>query len=433
MKMAEEYLQRTTFPALRCTMGDWFYYVTYMRFSDIAHWIKRTDQIHKSKKLRDMIQRELTPRATPIADYLIEQQERFFNAIVVGVYGGAPQWYPLEIGDSPVLGSADLDDDSRPSIGLLVLDGSEKLFAIDGQHRVEAIRQALEKEPELGDEELSVIFVAHGTDKEGRTRTRRLFSTLNRYAKPVSKGEIVALDEDDAFAIVTRRLVEDFNLLNPGFTLERGEAGFVLFGKTTPIPARNRTSLTSILALYDITETIHVPLADRRKRQLVMGRLKHKRSRPKDQLLDAIFEEQTIYWHLLRKHIPEYRELFESKPEDKVAGRYRTQDGGHLMFRPLGQKTFARAVRVMMDRGSTMEDAVIALSSVPMDLNAPPWQYVLWNPSTKRINSKMSKVLGESIFLHYVGQEPRKKDYNLLEEYRKIMNNPQAQLPTPNS
>jgi len=423
-EMAEKHQPRTTFPALRCTMGDWVYYVTYMRFSDVAHWIKRTDQVHKSRKLRDMIQRELTPRAAPIADYLIEQQERFFNAIVVGVYGGAPQWYPLEIGDSPVFGSADLDQDSRHSVGLLVLDGSEKLFAIDGQHRVEAIKQALERKPELGSEELSVIFVAHRTDEEGRTRTRRLFSTLNRYAKPVSKGEIVALDEDDAFAIVTRRLVEEFPLLRSG--LEKGDVGFVRFAKTTPLPATDRMSLTSILALYDITEIVHIPFLDRAQRRR-MKRLKHRR--PSEQELDTIFEEQVLYWSLLKGHIPEYQELFSSRPEEQVAGKYRTLEGGHLMFRPAGQKAFARAVRIMMDRGAGMRDAVAALSSVPMALDASPWQYVLWNPSTKRINSKVSALLLESVFLYYVGQNPRRDSYDLLDEYRKVVGDPQAELP----
>ena len=284
--------ERTTFPAIRCSMGDWIYYVTYMKFSDVAHWIKRTEEIHKSEKLRDMIQRALTRRVNPIVDYLIEQDERFFNAIVVGVYGGDPKWYSIEVSGTPVLESPDLDEDSQHSIGLLVLEGNEKLFAIDGQHRVEAIKEALPKQPDLKDEDQSVIFVAHRTDEAGQRRTRRLFSTLNRYAKPVSKGEIVALDEDDAFAIVTRRLVEEFPLLRSGF---KKEAGFVRFGKTTPIPSTDRRSLTSVLALYDITEIIHVPFLDAQQRRKLQ-RLKIRR--PNDDVLDSIFAEQTTYWSL---------------------------------------------------------------------------------------------------------------------------------------
>lgn len=426
--MAIEKNPRKTFPALRCTMGDWVYYITYMRFSDISHWIIKTDQIHKSRRLRDMIQRELTPRATPIADYLIEQKEHFFNAIVVGVYGGTPQWYPIDVHDSPVVGSPDLDEDARRSIGLLVLGGGEQLFAIDGQHRVEAIKQALKRQPELGNNELGVVFVAHQTSLKGQTRTRRLFSTLNRYAKPVSKGEIVALDEDDAFAIVTRRLVEEFPLLKSG--LKKDEPGFVAFNKTTPLHRTDQTSLTSILTLYEIVRTIHVPILNilTREQKTVLRRLRIRR--PADPILDAMYSEQTRYWELLKNYVPGYEELFGSKAKQKVAAKYR-KEGGYLMFWPIGQQAFARALRIMIDRDVKMEDAVEVLSSIPMKLNEPPWQYVLWNPNTKRINSKVSNLLPEAICLHYVGHESRREDYNLLEEYRKTIGNSEATLPIP--
>lgn len=408
--------RRTTFPALRCIMGDWTYYVTYMRFSDVAAWVKRTDQVHRSKKLRDMIQRELTPRAEPIAAYLVEQQERFFNAIVVGVYGGMPQWYPIKVHDSPLLGSPKLDEDAEQSIGLLVLSGTEDLFAIDGQHRVEAIKQALKAESQLGAEDLAVIFVAHHTDTTGQRRTRRLFSTLNRYAKPVSKGEIVALDEDDAFAIVTRLLVEEFSLLS----------GFVRFGKTTPLPQNDRSSLTSILALYDIVETIHTPIIGAQQRRAI-GHLKIRR--PPDEVIDSILQEQMDYWRLLRDYFPEYDELFSSKPEDEKAAAYRGESGGHLMFRPVGQKAFAQATRIMRDRGFQMEDAIAQLARAPMSLAARPWTYVLWNPHLQRVNSKVSGLLPEAILLFYAQQKPRKSDYDALGEYRKLLEDPGAVFP----
>jgi DNA sulfur modification protein DndB len=410
-----------TFPALRCHMGDWVYYVTFMNLSDIASWIKRTDQIHKNERLRDMIQRELTDRVVPIADYLIEQKERFFNAIVVGVYGGSPEWYPLEIGDSPILGVPDIDEESRNSIGLLMLNGEEKLFAIDGQHRVEAIKIALRSNPELKKEDQSMIFVAHKTDEQGRTRTRRLFSTLNRYAKPVSKGEIIALDEDDAYAITTRRLVEDFSLLNK----------YVHFGKTAPLKANDDSNLTSILALYDITQIVYVPdekkFSEDEKKQLPKLKIR----RPSDSILVDIYAYQTSYWNYLKENIEEYNELFQSNPEDKIAGKYRTKYGGHLMFRPLGQQTFARAVRVMVERGIDLKQAIAALSRVPMELSAEPWIFVLWNPGTSRVNSTISKVLVESLFLHLVGHFPKNRNYDLLEQYRKVMNNPEAELLKP--
>lgn len=40
-------------------------------------------------------------------------------------------------------------------------------------------------------------------------RTRRLFTSLNKKAKPVDKSAVIALDEDDLAAYATRALVEN--------------------------------------------------------------------------------------------------------------------------------------------------------------------------------------------------------------------------------
>lgn len=413
--MNNELEPRMTYPALRCNMGDWIYYITYMRFIDIRYWIKPTAEIHPNKSLREMIQRKLTNRSSNIADYLINQKEMFFNSIVIGVYGGAPQWYPLEISESPTLGEPDLDEDSRNAIGLLMFEGNEKLFAIDGQHRVAGIKLALERKSDLGNEEQSVIFVAHKTDAPGRERTRRLFTTLNKHAKKVSKTDIIALDEDDAFAVVTRRLVEDFTLLNSGFV--------DVDSKQTSVPPTDRRSLTTIVTLYDIVATTYaISLTKAIKKRLIYFR-------PSDKVLEEIYQEQVDYWTLMKENIPEYAEFFNSGLEDEIAGKYRTSEGGHLLFRPLGQVAFSKAVRVIRNRGQSMEKAIEALSKVPMDLNSPPWQYVLWHPGLKQINNKVSRLLLESLLLYQVGHPPRQSKYQLLNEYRKVLDDPKVELP----
>lgn len=418
--------KRTDFPALRCKIGEWVYYITYMTFLDVKEWIQPTDQIHPSKMLRDMIQRELKPRASNIADYLVEQDERFFNSIVVGVYDGTPQWYPIEVQESPVLGEPNLDENARQSIGVLQFDGSEKLFAIDGQHRVQAIKEAIERKPEREKDELSVIFVAHQANEAGQRRTRRLFTTLNKWAVKVSKGEIIALDEDDAFAITTRRLVEDFPLLK---SENRRDTRFVSFGVQPSLNSRDNRNLTVIRTIYEIAAIIYLPIlksSPHKKRAMSIDR----RRRPSDEILDELYDELTKYWNLLVEYIPEYQELFDSEPDDEVAGKYRT-NGGHFMFRPLGQQAFARATRIMMDRGYSMEKAVANLSQVPLSLNEPPWLGVHWDEHTNRIIRNIKQEFTEGILLYFVGQSPRKPSTNLLQLYRAYLGDNKAQLPQP--
>ncbi|MDI6453539.1 DNA sulfur modification protein DndB [Peloplasma aerotolerans] len=184
--------------AFQSNIGDWIYYVTTMSFQEINDNVKKVDQeLHKSKTLSQMIQRAITPNVQQISHYIQKQKEMFFNAIVLAVYEGDPQWKGVNFSHENM---------RETNLGILEFTGTEKIFPVDGQHRVEGIKQALLIDPkneEIKNNEVSVIFIGHNNSDEGMKRTRRLFSTLNRYAKPVSLSEIIALDEDDIVAIGT--------------------------------------------------------------------------------------------------------------------------------------------------------------------------------------------------------------------------------------
>src|SRR5947207_2272968 len=85
-------------PALRSTMGTWIYYTAAMRLGDVAARVRLAQDIHTSSSLNELIQRALDRRAGDISEYLVTQKkERFFNAIVIGVYGGDPEWLDLRV------------------------------------------------------------------------------------------------------------------------------------------------------------------------------------------------------------------------------------------------------------------------------------------------------------------------------------------------
>ena len=197
-------------PAIRAQIGIWVYYVATLSFKNVRDKVKRIDnELHKSKLLREMLQRSITDNYKSIARYIESQDERFFNSLILAVYDGDPQWKEvvLEYND----GEEFLD------LGILEFTGDEKIFPVDGQHRVEGIKKALEANQELENEKVPVIFIGHKKDEQGMQRVRRLFSTLNRYAKPVSMRDIIALDEDDIIAIASRELIDN----HPLFSNER--------------------------------------------------------------------------------------------------------------------------------------------------------------------------------------------------------------------
>lgn len=123
-------------PAIRAHIGDWVYYIATMRFKDVSKYVKRVDnELHKSDLLKQMLQRSITNNYKSIAHYIETQEERFFNALVLAVYDGVPTWHEVRL---------EYDDGSEfYNLGVLELSGDEKIFPVDGQHRVEGIKKSL--------------------------------------------------------------------------------------------------------------------------------------------------------------------------------------------------------------------------------------------------------------------------------------------------
>ena len=112
-----------------------------------------------------MIQRRLDGlRSKKIADYLKTQPQRFFNSLVIATYGGSPNWHALRDVHINTEGHelSQLTQEIVESVGFLTLRGDEKLFALDGQHRLAGIKKAVKDGFGREDsDEVSVIFVAH--------------------------------------------------------------------------------------------------------------------------------------------------------------------------------------------------------------------------------------------------------------------------------
>ena len=409
-----------SFPSIRCHLGDWAYYSTVLPFNEVASRIHRATEINSNQGLDDMIQRQLSPRAGDIAAYLRTQPERFFNAIVVGVYGGSPDWFPIDVEETAETQPVNLSARARESIGILQLSGDERLFAVDGQHRVEGIKQALQEDPSLEHEEMVVLFVAHRETPEGTVRTRRLFTTLNKYAKPVTTNEIIALDEDDAFAVVTRIIVNSYGGLNKTTQVGEGKLSLVKF-EGAQIPSSDPHSVTTIQTIYKLMDLLSVPRGNSKRRTEL------KQLRPSQEIIEAMYNDHEIFWEGLREHIPAMSESLGSEPADRMAERHRYPEGGHILFRPVGQQAFARALRILLDRDVHIQQGIKALASTQLMLDQAPWPHVMWNPSRKAMN-RTNPQLAESLLLHMVHEDPANSSFQLEAEYQKVVGDPSSKL-----
>ena len=167
-------------PVIRGQIGKWRYYVGVMTFGQIAERVSPSiNQLYPSDSLSTLLQRELTDNYINIKDYICNDQERFFNALILAVYNGVPQWLEVEFNG---------EYDEVNSVGFLELPEDVVIFPVDGQHRVAGIIESIKENPKLIHEQVPVVFIAHEDSPTGIQRTRKLFSTLNRRAEPVGEN-----------------------------------------------------------------------------------------------------------------------------------------------------------------------------------------------------------------------------------------------------
>lgn len=216
-------------------------------------------------------------------------------------------------------------------------------------------------------------------------RSRRLFTTLNRYAKPVSKTDIIALDEDDIVAIVTRMLMEEYPLFKVFLKIKKGKQ----------LQARDTESFTTIETLYDSLDTY---LNDQERWA------EFKRTRPSDAKIKQYYGRAVELWDLVQDHFPEVKRLAGSEKDQEVAAEYRGSHGGHLMFRPIGLVLIVDVIHKFVSQGRRLSSTVKAVSRAPMKLAEKPWNELLWNPvSNRMVTAPENRAVAFQILYYGVG------------------------------
>ncbi len=404
-------------PALRGVMGDWVYYSCLMDLGNLAKRVHYAKEVHKNESLSKLIQRQLNSgRSKQIAEYLRNQPERFFNSLVVATYKGEPNWYALSDLKSRSSNDElrDLNEETIGSVGFLTLRGDEELFALDGQHRLAGIKKAVKDGVDQdGYDDISVIFVAHKDTQKGLERTRRLFTTLNKTERPVSKGDIIALDEDDVMALSVRWLIEETDL----FSGQR-----VAFVASNNMPSANTTSLTTIGNLYDVLSILFTSA----KSDLKKGRADLQRVRPKDEELHQYFEFAKTFFISMRDNFSELAAFFSAKDTTTPVKKFRGSHGGSALYRPIGLEVFARII-ARLTANMPIEQAVAHASKLPTTLSDEPYLGLMWDARNRTISNSHKVTLRETL-LYMLGVS-KFSDEKLLERYIKETGNDKASLP----
>lgn len=369
---------------LACTkgnFGDWNFYSTVMKARDIVKGnriitVAESTELY-SQNINKILQREIkTSRIKSITDYILKNNERFLGCIVVAIHKGNPKWTDVGIGRNFQIDGSEIDDLSidflSSKFGVLTLSGSEQIFALDGQHRLIGLRKAVSKDPKLGEIEIPIIFVIH--NHELLEKTRRVFTVLNKYAEKPKGAELIILDEDDAAAIVTRKLVSEHPILSKPNALSRSKSG--------NIPSTDVSSLTTLVTVHSINKTLFIKKPD------------FYSIRPNDAELDLLYAKACDFWNTIFEVFPEIVDYIDGNVNVTINNSLVARDseeGGNLLLRPVGQKLLAFAY----SRFESSEKQLFKsrIRQVDFSLSGNTWKYLFWNEKMISGENKLKKNL----------------------------------------
>jgi DNA sulfur modification protein DndB len=362
-------------PAIRAQMGTHTYYAGAMSAADVCQQVgvaSELDDWH-DMTIEEVYQRDLNRRRVEqeIAPYLVNTPDRFFGSIIVLVRDPSSiAFEPLEhLGITAPAGIRA----AAQNVGVLTIGlgqraaGSGALVALDGQHRLASLRAVVQGgavrgpyEGDVGDDTVTVLFVEHQSDVE----SRRLFTTLNRSARKVSKNDLLLMGEDDARNIVGRALAQGHLLAPRGLDKEP----LVKWDGNT-IKERD-TAMTTLNALNDMVEVVAAHM------QLPFAVADDYSVRPSREHIDRLEAEAQRWLLALFSTFPEL-EALRDDPASVPAARAFDQPVS-MLLKPAGLVVFMKSVALGADqqRGNLgdIAESMADLRKVGWSLSDDHWQ-----------------------------------------------------------
>ncbi len=203
----------------------------------ISIWqlIALLDKTNAKLPVEKRAQRQLNKSRVPeIKKYILDNPDSYvFSAVTLCVDG------ELEF--------EEFDTCTAPKCGVLSISDDSKVAIIDGQHRISALRSAMEENKKLRYEHLPVVLFKDF----GLERSQQMFSDLNRHVIRPTKSLNVMYDKRDPMAQIVCKLIKEIRAFRNTVESERAS-----------VPVRSNCLFT-VSAIYNSTsELLHgMPLA----------------------------------------------------------------------------------------------------------------------------------------------------------------------------
>lgn len=198
-------------------------------------------------------------RIPEIAEYLVDHPDSYVLSALTASVDARVKFHAAH-------------EDGNDSLGLLQIPIDARILINDGQHRRAAIEEAIRRRPEIGQDNVPVLFFID----EGLQRSQQMFADLNKYAVRPSYSLSTLYDHRD-----------------PGSDLARFLA-------------------TQCLTFKGLTEMEKSTISNRSTKLFTLSSIKHaSRALLRKQLKDEITTEEKLlakeFWEAVAENIPDWQ------------------------------------------------------------------------------------------------------------------------------
>jgi len=404
-------------PAISGKLGTTEYWIATMKASEVVNSLQIPKEMPDwgNESIEERYQREINYKRVKeqIAPYLAQDEDRFFNALIVDIIDGDEVTFdPL----GRLVQLPSLFEKLGNCFGILTLQGKETLVPLDGQHRLCALKFALlgrdqegktidtfTHNPQIADDDITLILVRHD-----RKRARKIFNKVNRYAKAVSKADNLIISEDDYIAIVARDI---------GNNLLHGLVNSV--SNTIPDKSNDVTTLSTLYeaTLEYLAESVIYP----RKVNTEML------PSPEDQHLLRLEAERL--WKTLLRNIDVFSDALGDREESGRARRVELRSS-YILMKPIVQHSLIGAIKLLMLDGVSLDDAVAKAARLDWRFDCEDWERVAVLPGGKIITGAQSRKLLSRIIGYRLGLHFDSKELEILEtQYKRLFDDQSRGLP----
>lgn len=408
----------TNVAAMKARLGGTNYFILSMKAEELADKVKIPRELEgwEDMSVEERYQRDLNYNRvkSQIAPYFANDDSRFFGAIIVAAINFDEEGSFEPLSDVLTRNLPNMYKIPAANMGFLTFNGGEILIPLDGQHRLKAIEFAVTAKDErnrpisgispcteLAKEDVTVILVAYEPKK-----ARKIFTRVNRYAKPTTTGQNIVTDDDDIIAVLAREVTNDL-------------IGARLVKFTSNTLNRKDEHFTTLAIVYNCNEYIisgNFPVGKIEKTYL-----------PDSQTVTLYRQKVRETWGQLLEGIEVFDNALSEIENMGDEKRCEIRES-NLLGKPVGQECLVRTfVRLTTPPTNlSVEDACNRLNNLPWEITndnlEAVWDRVLWTGGTdgKIITKNANRNLATNIIAYLAGERLNDdKKTELLEDYRK--------------